>query len=55
MRLSMLDWYGLKFRHCIKRQATLRKAKCIMQEATIDYWRYSTPKGHRLLDGRRGE
>ncbi|MFD0320853.1 hypothetical protein [Lysobacter gummosus] len=21
MRLSMLDWYGLKYRHCIKRQA----------------------------------
>ena len=52
---SMLDWFGPRYRHCIKRDAKLREAKCIMQEATFDHWRYAPRKGLKLLDARRGE
>lgn len=53
--VSMMDWFGPRYRHCINREATVREAECIMQEATFDQWRLATPKGLRLLDGRRGK
>lgn len=53
--VSMADWFGLKYRHFIKHDATAREAKCVMQEATFDYWRSSPPKGLKLLNGRRAE
>ncbi|WP_394540120.1 hypothetical protein PRJ39_06075 [Lysobacter enzymogenes] len=52
--MSMADWFGPKYRHFIKRDATVWEAKCIMQEATFDYWRALSPKGLKLLHGRRG-
>ena len=53
--MSMMDWFGLRYRHFIKRDATVREAKCIMQEATFDHWRTTPRKGLKLLDGRRGD
>lgn len=53
--MSMMDWFGPRCRHFIKRDATVREAKCIMQETTFDHWRCASPKGLKLLNTRRGE
>lgn len=51
--MNMKEWFGLRYRHFAKRDATLSEATCFMQEATFDQWRRAT-KGLKLLDARRG-
>lgn len=53
--MSMMEWFGLRYRHFAKHDATLCEAICVMQEATFDQWRRVTPRGLELLDARRGE